>query len=124
MAIPAIIGIANANGSVDSIRVETGGYPERMAEILCEAYTDEPQVRALVADGDRIWIGDTVTDEQIIPDTTVMHSADRGEFEQLYGQAGCTYLFEHGAWMFMHSRCEKYGKLPVALNGYLPDRER
>ncbi len=124
MAIPAIIGIANANGSVDSIRVETGGYPERMAAILCDAYTDEPQVRALVSDGDRIWIGDTISNADVIRGTKVTHSADRQEFEQLYGQAGCTYLFEHGAWMFVHSRCEKYGKLPVALNGYLPDWER
>lgn len=123
MAISAIIGIANVNGSVDSIRVETGGYPERMAEILCEAYTDEPQVRALVSDGDRIWIGDTVSSADVIRGTEVTHNASRREFEQLYGQAGCTYLFEHGAWMFMHSQCEEYGRLPVALNRYLPSWE-
>lgn len=124
MAISAITGMVNMDGSVDSIRVETGGYPERMAEILCEAYTDESQVRALVSDGDRIWIGDTVSNADVIRGTKVTHSADRKEFEQLYGQAGCTYLFEHDAWMFVHSQCEEYGELPVSLNRYLPDWEQ
>ena len=121
MAIPAIIGIANANGSVDSIRVETGGYPERMAAILCKAYTDEPQVRALVSDGDRIWIGDTVSSADAIRGTEVTHNASRREFEQLYGQAGCIYLFEHGAWMFVHSQCKEHGELPAPLSAYIPD---